>query len=392
MSIRKRGQSTRSVQGNKIATPGPAVEPIVQASTFVFKNQQEMLDAVQGKSGKHVYTRWSNPTTKNAEEKLSALEETDDTVLLSSGMAAISSTVYGFLKKGGKILSCDSIYGGTLHLFKDLLPQQGIEIEFHPLDGFADHVEDTSEDYDMIYFETPTNPVLGIVDIKRVADAAHAKSSISVIDNTFASPINQQPHTLGIDVVIHSATKYIGGHSDLIAGSVSGTHEVIGKVRSTAKLLGGTIDPFVSFLIDRGLKTLAVRMERHNSNAQFLVNELAKDSRITRIHYPGSESHPDYSIAKKQMSGFGGMIAIDIASDLQGTKNFVDSLELFLNAVSLGGVESLASIPALTTHYGFSKEELAQTNICESTVRMSVGIEDPEDLLFDIRRALDNSL
>ncbi|MBN2229031.1 MAG: PLP-dependent transferase [Candidatus Thorarchaeota archaeon] len=392
MTTKKRGLSTRSVQGNKRPQPGPAVEPIVQTSTFIFKDQHEMVNAVQGTSGKHVYTRWSNPTTRNAEEKISSLEGTDDTLLLASGMAAISSTVYGFLKKGNRLLSCDSIYGGTLHLFKEVLPNQGIEVDFHPLDGFADAVENSYGSYDMCYFETPTNPVLGIVDIRRVASAAKATNTVSVIDNTFATPINQRPHELGVDVVIHSATKYLGGHSDVIAGCVSGCDEHIKKVRSAARLLGGTIDPFASFLLDRGIKTLAARMVWHNFNAIFLADKLSQDSRISRIHYPGLPTHPNHSIARRQMSGYGGMIAIDLDANLNMTKDFVDSLEIFLNAVSLGGVESLASIPALTTHYGFSKEELEKTGISESTVRLSVGIEDPEDLLQDIRQALDLSI
>ena len=384
MSSRKRGLSTRSVQGNERAKPGPAVEPIVQTSTFIFKDQQEMLDAVQGKSDKHVYTRWSNPTTRNAEQKISALENAEDTVLLS--------TIFGFLKRGSRIIACDSIYGGTLHLFKDLLPTQGIDVDFHPLEGFADAVEDSYGSYDLCYFETPTNPVLGIVDIERVVNAARAGSTLTVIDNTFASPINQRPHEMGVDIIIHSATKYLGGHSDIIAGSVSGSGENINKVRTAAKLLGGTIDPFASFLLDRGIKTLAARMVWHNFNALFLSDRLSRDSRISRIHYPGLPSHPGHSIARKQMSGFGGMIAIDLDGDLDATKNFVDSLEIFLNAVSLGGVESLASIPTLTTHYGFPPEKLAETHICESTVRLSVGIEDPDDLLLDIKQALDRTI
>ncbi|MCK5150639.1 MAG: aminotransferase class I/II-fold pyridoxal phosphate-dependent enzyme [Candidatus Thorarchaeota archaeon] len=392
MIRRKRGLSTRSVQGDKTAEPGPAVEPIVQTSTFIFKNQDEMLSAVKGETNKHVYTRWSNPTTTSAEEKISALEGTEDTLALASGMAAISSTIFGFLKSGDKILACDSIYGGTVHLFKEILPANGIEVHFAMLDEFEDCVQDYGTQYQMCYFETPTNPALRIVDIKRVADAAKSNGILSVIDNTFASPINQRPHEMGIDVVIHSATKYLGGHSDIIAGSVSARNNHMKKVRKAAKLLGGTIDPFASFLLDRGIKTLSARMIWHNFNALFLADRLSRDSRVSRVHYPGLPSHPGHSIAKKQMTGFGGILAIDIDGDLETTKQFVDSLELFLNAVSLGGVESLASIPALTTHYGIPTNELEEMSICESTVRLSVGIEDPEDLLHDIRYSLNKSV
>ncbi len=392
MIRRKRGLSTRSVQGIHKARAGPVVEPVVQTSTFIFENQDEMLRAVRGESEKHVYTRWSNPTTKSAEEKISALENTDDTIALSSGMAAISSTIFGFLKQGDRILSSDSIYGGTVHLFKEILPAYGIEVHFAPLDEFADCVRDYGREYQMCYFETPTNPALRIIDIKKVADAAQSVGTLSVIDNTFASPINQRPHEIGIDIVIHSATKYLGGHSDIIAGTVSGSSLHMQSVRKAAKLLGGTIDPFASFLLDRGIKTLNARMVWHNFNALFLADKLSQDSRISRVHYPGLPTHPGHSIAKSQMTGFGGILAIDVDGDLETTKNFVDSLELFLNAVSLGGVESLASIPALTTHYGIPENELEEMNISKSTVRLSVGIEDPEDLLQDIKYALNKAI
>ncbi|MFW9869991.1 MAG: trans-sulfuration enzyme family protein, partial [Candidatus Thorarchaeota archaeon] len=256
-------------------------------------------------------------------------------------------------------------------------------------DELIDRIQDSGDKYKLVFFETPTNPTLKIVDIEKVADAAKASGLISMIDSTFGSPINQRPHKLGIDLVMHSATKYLGGHSDIIAGTVSGSNKLMTEVRSAAKLLGGTMDPFASFLLDRGIKTLSVRMERHNSNAKYLAEKLEKDSRIRRIHYPGLPSHPHHDVAKKQMDGFGGMMSVEIDSDLAGTSTFVDSLKIFLNAVSLGGVESLASIPALTTHYGLDEKALAEMNISESTVRLSVGIEDADDLLMDLTSALD---
>ncbi|MHA1934028.1 MAG: trans-sulfuration enzyme family protein [Candidatus Thorarchaeota archaeon] len=388
MEKRERGFSTRSVQGNKVLTSGPAVEPIVQASTFVFENQKVMLDSVTGKSGLDVYTRWTNPTTRNAEEKIDSLEGTEQTQALSSGMAAISSAIFGLAKGGDQIISTDSIYGGTLHLFEDILPKNGINVDFVSLEEFPDAIADSEGKYKISYFETPTNPTLGIVDIKGVADASLATGTLSIIDSTFGTPINQRPFKMGIDIVIHSATKYLGGHSDIIAGTVSGTKESMSKIISASRLLGGTLDPFAAFLLDRGMKTLAVRMEKHNSNADYLAKILSKDSRIRRVHFPGLSSHPSHDVAKRQMDGYGGMLTIEIDCDLEATENFVDSLELFLNAVSLGGVESLASIPALTTHYGIDKEVLAEMNISDSTVRMSVGIEDPEDLRIDIESAL----
>jgi cystathionine beta-lyase/cystathionine gamma-synthase len=348
-----------------------------------------MLDSVQGKTGKDVYTRWSNPTTKNVEEKLNALEGTEDTSVLASGMAAISSAVMGLVKSGERILSSDSIYGGTVHLFNKIISQNGIQIDYVDTDTIADRLSDSETSYKLCFFETPTNPTLKIVDIKKVADAARAKGTISMIDSTFGSPINQRPHELGIDLVMHSATKYLGGHSDIIAGTISGSKELMADVRSAAKLLGGTMDPFASFLLDRGIKTLGVRMEKHNWNASYLAEKLSRDSRIRKVHYPGLSNHPQHDVARKQMDGFGGMMALEIDSDLVGTSKFVDSLEIFLNAVSLGGVESLASIPALTTHYGVEESALHEMDISKSTVRLSIGIEDAEDLLGDLMSGLD---
>ena len=388
----ERHPSTLCVQGKHTQTSGPAVVPIVQTSTFVFENQQEMFDSVQGKSSGHVYTRWSNPTTKNVEEKISALEGTEDTHVLASGMAAISSAVIGVVKSGERILSSDSIYGGTVHFFNKILLQCGIQVDYVDTDELVDRLTDSGDTYKLCFFETPTNPTLKIVDIKKVVDAARATGTISMIDSTFGSPINQKPHTLGIDLVMHSATKYLGGHSDIIAGTISGSNAMMTNVRSAAKLLGGTMDPFASFLLDRGIKTLSVRMERHNFNAKYLAEKLEKDSRIRKVHYPGLTSHPHHAVARKQMDGFGGMLSIELESDLAGTSKFVDSLRIFLNAVSLGGVESLASIPALTTHYGIGEKAMREMDISESTVRLSIGIEDSSDLLLDLLSALDTAI
>lgn len=392
MNPTKRGLSTYCVHGKEKITSGPAITPIAQTSTFVFENQQEVVDSVTGKSGKHLYTRWSNPTTHQVEEKLSLIEGAEESVALSSGMAAISSAILAFVKSGESIISCDAIYGGTLHFFEMLIEDLGIKVDFVDCDEFIDKIRVSEGDYKLCYFESPTNPVLKIVDIEGVAQAAGEKGIISVIDNTFATPINQRPYEMGIDIVLHSATKYLGGHSDIIAGVVSGSREMIGKVRSAAKLLGGTMDPFAAFLLDRGLKTLAVRVEKHNQNAMVLAEKLSHDKRIKSVHYPGLESHPNHEVAKKQMSGFGGMLSIDLDCCLEDAISFVDALEVFLNAVSLGGVESLVSIPVLTTHQGIDPQTLSETGISESTVRLSVGIEDIDDLYNDIVTALDKKV
>lgn len=391
MNGKKRSPSTLCVQGTEAQKAGPAVVPIVQTSTFVFEDQMDMLDSVTGKSGKHVYTRWSNPTTRSVEAKISSLEGTDDTLALSSGMAAISTAIIGLVKGGERILASESIYGGTVHFFDEVLPKYGVQVDYADTDDFHDHVMASGAKYKLCFFETPTNPTLKIVDIEKVADAARATGTISMIDSTFGTPINQKPHDLGVDIVMHSATKYLGGHSDIIAGTLSGSKEIMSKIRSAAKLLGGTMDPFAAFLLDRGIKTLSVRVEQHNLNASYLAEKMVKDSRVRRVHYPGLPEHPNHSVAKKQMRGFGGMLSVELDCDLEAAKTFVDSLDIFLNAVSLGGVESLASIPALTTHYGLEPEVLTEMGISESTIRLSVGIEDPSDLLLDLMTALDKT-
>ena len=391
MNNKKRGPSTLCVQGAEAQKSGPAVVPIVQTSTFVFKDQIDMLDSVTGKSGKDVYTRWSNPTTRNVEAKMSSLEGTEDSLVLASGMAAISTAIIGLVKGGERILASESIYGGTVHFFDEVLPNYGVQVDYADTDAFHDHVMASGGKHKLCFFETPTNPTLKIVDIEKVADAAMATGTISMIDSTFATPINQKPHEHGIDIVMHSATKYLGGHSDIIAGTLSGPKEAMTKIRSAARLLGGTMDPFAAFLLDRGIKTLSVRVEKHNSNALYLAQKMAEDSRVRRVHYPGLPNHPNHLVAKKQMRGFGGMLSIDLDCDLEAAKTFVDSLDIFLNAVSLGGVESLASIPALTTHYGLEADVLSEMGISESTIRLSAGIEDQNDLLLDLMSALDRT-
>jgi cystathionine beta-lyase/cystathionine gamma-synthase len=320
---------------------------------------------------------------------LDALEGTEESIVFSSGMAAITSTILGRVKSGEAILSTDSIYGGSLRLFEKLSGEMGFKIEFVDCDGFVDRIEDSQGKYKLCYFESPTNPTLKIVDIKDAADAARSVGTISMIDSTFATPINQQPYRLGINIVMHSATKYLGGHSDIIAGTISSSSEQMEGIRNASKLFGGTIDPFASFLLDRGIRTLAVRVDRHNENAMYLASRLSSDERVNKVHYPGLPSHPNHKIAEKQMSGFGGMLSIDLDCNREETMAFVDSLDLFLNAVSLGGVESLVSIPSLTSHRAISPEVLTKMAITESTVRLSAGIEDANDLHVDIEQALD---
>jgi cystathionine beta-lyase/cystathionine gamma-synthase len=281
-----------------------------------------------------------------------------------------------------------AIYGGTLHLLSDLLPKFGVSTRFVSVNELHDPDRVISTKTKLLWFESPINPTLRCVDIAAVARACRNHQVISVIDNTFASPINQQPISLGVDLVMHSATKYLNGHSDVTAGVLAGPRRLIDPIFKAKKQLGTILDPYAAYALGRGLKTLAVRVERQNSTALALARFLASDTRVAQVYYPGLEGHPDHAIAKRQMQGFGGMICIDLGGGYERAARFFDRLQLFKRAASLGGVESLCSLPVLTSQWGHSEEELARAGVTKSMARLSIGLEDPEDLIADLDHAL----
>ena len=281
-----------------------------------------------------------------------------------------------------------AIYGGTLHLIADLLPKFGIRPRFVSIDELRQPESILSPATKMVWFESPINPTLRCVDIAAVAAACRARGVTSVVDNTFASPINQQPLALGVDVVMHSATKYLNGHSDVTAGVLAGSVEMMEKVLKARKLVGAVLDPYAAYALGRGLKTVAVRVERQNASALTVARELERRGRVERVYYPGLESHPDHAIAKRQMSGFGGMVCLDVGGGYARAARFFDRLQIVKRAASLGGVESLCSLPVLTSQWGHSDEELARAGVTASMARVSIGLEDPEDLLADLEQAL----
>lgn len=341
----------------------------------------------EGKSKAYIYTRYGNPTLTVAEKKIAALEGAEAAVVTSSGMAAISSALLGALKMGDELISTAQLYGGSYRLMRDLFPDMGIKVRHVGMDleGIEDLVTPRTK---VFYVETPTNPTVRLVDLHKAVVFAKKHKLISIIDNTFATPVLQNPISMGYDMVVHSATKALGGHSDFIAGVAVGSKGWMERVRHMVIYLGGSMDPGVAYLLIRGIKTLGVRVRRQCENASDVAKFLEKHPKVARVHYPGLKSHPDHALAKKQMRGFGSMLAFDLKGGLPAARRFCDRVRLFLLAASLGGVESLVILPAYSSHYRMSNEELRSAGVSPGTVRVSIGLEDSADLIADLKQAL----
>jgi cystathionine beta-lyase/cystathionine gamma-synthase len=341
----------------------------------------------EGKSKAYIYTRYGNPTLTVAEEKIAALEGAEAAVVTASGMAAISNALLSALEAGDELISTAQLYGGTYRLMRDVLPRMGVTVHHvgYDLEGIEDLVGPRAK---VLYVETPTNPTLRLVDLNKALAFAKKHELVSIIDNTFATPILQHPIAMGFDMAVHSATKALAGHSDVIAGAVAGSKEWIDRVRQMMIYLGGSMDPEAAFLLIRGMKTLGLRIERQAANAMAVAKFLQKHRKVAKVHYPGLPSHPDHALAKKQMRGFGSMLAFDVKGGLAAASRFCDRVRLFLLAASLGGTESLVVLPAYTSHYRMSPEELARAGVSPGTVRVSMGVEDPDDLIADLQQAL----
>jgi len=366
----------------------PLTTPIYETTTFVFESAAEVKAYNEGKSSKFLYSRYSNPTVTAVEHTLAVVEGAEAALVLSSGQAATTTALMGLCASGDEIVCSAAIYGGTLHLLGELLTKFGIRPRFVSLEELSKPDAMLSDTTRLVWFESPINPTLRCVDVAAVGRACRARGVISVIDNTFASPINQQPLALGIDLVMHSATKYLNGHSDVTAGALAGPSRLIDPILDARKRLGTVLDPYAAYALGRGLKTLSVRMERHNANAMAIARWLAQDRRVQTVYYPGLEQHPDHAIAAKQMRGFGGMVCVDVGGGYERAARFFDRLQVFKRAASLGGVESLCSLPVLTSQWGHTEEELKRAGVTHSMARLSVGLEDAEDLIADLDQAL----
>ena len=388
MTDRPQGEGTTGVHGREEAKRGPLTTPIYQTSTFVLEDAADVDAVYEGRRAGDVYSRYSNPTLASAADRVAALEGAPAGLVVASGMAAISSAVMAFVGAGGRIVANEDLYGGTTRLFGELAARFGVRVDKFPsadTDALRRLLEAPA---DLVYLETPTNPTLRLVDLKAAADVAKAKGVVTLVDSTFASPVNSKPHSLGIDLVVHSATKYLGGHADITAGAVTGSREHVKRVDLMARSLGGTLDPHAAFLLERGVKTIALRVKACNANAQAIAEHLATHPAVRKVHYPGLPSHPQHALARRQMpGGFGGLLAFDLGS-LDDAKRFLDGLRVVRNAASLGGVESLCSIPYQQSHRGQPPEVLARSGIVPGTVRLAVGVEDAADLIADVERAL----
>jgi methionine-gamma-lyase len=383
------GDATLAIRAGepKHGRNGPVAPPIERTSNFVFANTAEMKRWAEGKSKAYIYTRYGNPTLAIAEAKLAALEGAEAAIVTASGMAAISSALLAMLQSGDELIATRQLYGGAYRLLRDLLPSWGIRVHFvePDLEGVDRLVNQRTR---ALYVETPTNPTLKVVDLRKAAAIGRRHDIVTMVDNTFASPVLQKPISLGIDLVAHSATKYLGGHSDLIAGVVAGPSKWIAKVRERVIYLGGSMDPGAAYLLIRGLKTLEIRVLRQCATAMAVARYLERHPKVARVHYPGLASHPSHRLARRQMSGFGGMLAFELKGGLPAARRFCDRARIFLLAASLGGVESLIVLPEYTSHYKMSAQELTAAGIGRGTVRVSLGLEDPADLIADLKQAL----
>ncbi|CAM3482991.1 trans-sulfuration enzyme family protein [Halomonas lysinitropha] len=387
-STRAQGLATRSIHGHgfKDAHGSPHM-PIYDTTTFTFDTTQEVLDVVEGRKVGSLYTRYGlNPSIFALEETLAGLEGAEMAWVFCSGMAAETALFLAHGRQG--IIGIGDAYGGTMELLGSQLPEIGIPTRLM-LGSELDQLDDLlAEGARLVFLETPTNPTLELFDIQAIAERTHAHGAILVVDNTFASPVNQQPLALGADVVVHSATKYLGGHSDLTAGALMGSQDLLMPIWNWRKNLGSMPAPTTASLLARSLRTLVIRVRQQNASAQAIAEAMEKHSRVRRVYYPGLPDFPGHDLARQQMQGFGGMLSIEVEGGGDAATAVADRLELFALAPSLGGAESLVTQPCTTTHHGLPAEERARRGIPDGLLRLSVGLEDSADLIADLEQAL----
>jgi cystathionine beta-lyase/cystathionine gamma-synthase len=365
---------------------GPLATPIFQTSTFEVTDNEEQLQVTGTDS---YYTRYGNPTNTAAEKTVAELEGVDAALTFASGMGAITTTIMALLKAGDHIVAQRDVYGGTHKFLSQWLPRFGVETTFVDTTEYEQHARAIRPNTRLLYLESPTNPTLRVVDLKKTVTLAKQHGLLSMIDSTFGTPINQHPAEFGIDLIMHSGTKYLSGHSDLICGVVAGRGELIEKILSTRITLGNCMDPHAAWMLVRGLKTLAVRVQRQNENALRVAEFLSGHPKVRRVHYPFLKDHPQSAVARAQMAGGGGMVTFEVEGTGEDARRLTESLHLFTLAPSLGGVESLVSIPVLTSHLTLAPQERERIGVTEQMIRLSVGIESAQDLVADLEQALE---
>jgi cystathionine gamma-synthase len=368
--------------------------PVVQTATYTFENTADLCNFQDarlwgGEKGRVEYGRYGNPTVADCEARLAALDHGDGAILFASGMAAVTSVLLAMLPTGAHIVIGDDCYRRTRQFCLTFLKRLGITTTVVPMGDFAALEAAIQPNTRLIVSESPTNPYLRVVDLVKLVEIARRHGVKTLIDSTFATPVNQRPLDFGVDLVVHSATKYLSGHNDLLAGVVVGEAGLISSLRQALGVLGGVADPQAASLLTRGLKTLGLRVQRQNENGQAVAEFLAAHSRVARVWYPGLGTHPDHVTARAQMLGYGGVVSFEIAGSLEDTSRFIDALKIPLIAASLGGVETLVEQPALMSYYELSTEERLAVGIKDNLVRLSLGIEDAADLVADLAQALD---
>jgi len=384
------GQATTAVWAGE---RGPSFEratqvPVVRSVGFGYDDVQTWLDVARGDAPGHIYSRNTNPTVAAFEAKVAALEGAATATSFATGMAAISGTLFTLLSPGSRVVSIKDSYGGTTKLFTEFLPRFGIDVA---LCDTVDHdaiEQAVAEGCDVLYLESPTNPTLKLVDIARLARAGHAAGAVVVVDNTFATPINQLPLELGADLVAHSATKFLGGHADALGGVVCGSPELVARIYHFREITGAALDAGAAYLLLRGMKTLQLRIERQNASALRIAEWLSGHAAVAAVHYPGLTAHPQHALAVEQMGGFGGVLSLELIGGEAGLRAFLPRLRLAHRAANLGAVETIVGPPATTSHVECTPQERAAMGIPESLVRYSVGIEDADDLIADLDQAL----
>jgi len=387
---RRSSDATRCVHSGeeRHGKPGPLTTPIAQTSVFVLPGLAELRRYAAGDRDLYLYSRYGNPTVKAAEEKIAALEGAEAAVLTASGMSAELIAALTACKAGDEILSMLDIYGGTVKLFEDVLARCGITTRFIPYRDLGKAESYFNSKTRMLFLETPTNPTLRCADIAALSAIAHRHNACVVVDNTFATPILQKPLALGADIVMHSATKYLGGHSDVTAGVLSGSRKWIERAHELMVLTGGCLDPGCAYLLLRGLKTLHLRVERACSNAAAIADALQQHPKVSHVYYPGLPGHADYELATRQMKDYGMMVSFELRGGEAAVDRFIKRLRVWYLATSLGGVESILSYPLLSSHIGLSAKRLKLLGVTSSTVRLSVGVEDAADLIADLQAAI----
>ena len=385
------GRGTMSVWGgeDRYLLDRATQVPVVHSVSFGYDDLDEWIDVALGNAAGHIYGRNTNPTVAVFEEKVRLLEGGEAATSASTGMAAISNTLHALLAPGKRVVSVKDTYGGTSKVFTEFLPVYDVDVELCDTTDFDAIEAEVAKGCDILYLESPTNPTLKVIDLERLAKAGHEQGAVVVVDNTFATPINQNPLALGSDLVVHSATKYLGGHADALGGVVVGSKDLVEKIYHYREINGATLHPMAAYLLLRGMKTLELRVERQGESAQKIAEYLQEHPKVRSVHYPGLVSHPQHEIARRQMRGFGGMLSFSLGDDFETIRKFIPRLRLAHAAANLGAVETIVAPPATSSHVEVPADERAALGIPEGLIRYSAGIENVSDLIADLDAALE---